>query len=194
MLNRIIAAIALSTLITNPGCAMSPRSKASTVVAGVATTAVGFLLISAGKSENASAIDSCHSNDGELCGLSGDGFGSVLIGTPLVLAGGLAILAGIAAPTVEPAPPLETAQPQPVMLQRPSDPITTADPQRDAWLTRPLPEVATDASTIRMAKQARSAAVAGMCTSALTSLERIARQDPGYHNALLASHVLDGCL
>ena len=58
---------------------------------------------------------------------------------------------------------------------------------------RPLPEVATDELTLRLAKQARSAALRGDCAGVARSLAEIASRDPRYHAALIASAVIDGC-
>lgn len=57
----------------------------------------------------------------------------------------------------------------------------------------PLPTMATDARTLRLAKQARSAAGAGRCAAVEVAMTEIARRDPRYHAALARSGALGAC-
>lgn len=56
-----------------------------------------------------------------------------------------------------------------------------------------LPEAAVDAPTLQLARQARRATVEGDCPAARASLASVARRDPAYYAALIASDAVAGC-
>lgn len=68
-----------------------------------------------------------------------------------------------------------------------------APPPSPAFEVRPLPEVPTDDATLRLAKQARSAAHVSNCGVVRVMLREIAARDRRYHAALVAGPVIEGC-
>jgi hypothetical protein len=59
--------------------------------------------------------------------------------------------------------------------------------------TEPLPDVPTDATTLQLAKQVRTAAAAGQCASVERTMAAIAERDASYYAALAKSAVVARC-
>lgn len=92
--------------------------------------------------------------------------------------GGMIALVGAASTPTEPPAPIKRVEPA----------LTLTPPS-----ARPLPEVATDARTMQLAKQARGAALQMRCTTVAVLLDQIRERDASYADALITTGVLAPC-
>ncbi|MCA9678882.1 MAG: hypothetical protein H6709_12120 [Kofleriaceae bacterium] len=193
---RLLATtLLLSVTATAPACA--PRTagaRGAMIVAGAALVAGGLAMSHAMTSHD----DSGGGGD-NLAGALVCIAGGCLLSGAAIASGAVLTLVGLTSPSPEEpptAPSTTIASPAPTAATAPTlvggggygEPVVVP-----ASILRPLPEVATDELTLRMAKQVRSAVLAGDCKSARVTLAAIDERDARYHLALVQSVVMDGC-
>lgn len=166
-----------ATLLSAPGCLMQRSTKSTVTVAGALATATGVVMVAAGPR----AVDS--DGDGANEWSLNDDYSMPMLGSLLVV-GGLGMLLGGATARTLPEQPLTA-----LVLSPPPQDRARLAPSVKA----PLPEVAVDAETLRLAKQTRLVVMAGHCQPAKELLVRISARAPAYHVALVTSPVLDPC-
>ena len=178
-----VIATLLAFTATASGCFRTRASRTTAIVSGVAIAAAGVAIMASasgpGEDTNGNGVDEFPDKAIEcllVCPL-----GIMLIGGGTGLA-----VAGVLSET-------EEEPPRSPYFVAPQPAPTVADLRVPASVQRPLPEVATDAVTLGLAKQARAAAIASNCGIVREVLVDIERRDARYHGALVASTVIDGC-
>jgi hypothetical protein len=160
---RLVAVIVLGALVASTS-ACAPRTRAGKTAMVVGGAAIAL--------SGAAMFNSFLDENGDLDGLVLCAIGGCAISGLLIAGGSVLAMSGLSGPTEEPAPLAVVDAPAPV---------------------RPLPEVAVDPETLRLAKQVRNAVVHDDCATARQLLIVIAARDRRYHDALAASVVMDGC-
>jgi|SRR5688572_9489371 hypothetical protein len=100
-----------------------------------------------------------------------------LAGLSLLLLGGVVAVAGAAGEVRDTAPAAAPPPPPPVVPRQ----------------ARPLPERATDARSLQLAKQARAAALHFECAAVNIAIDELEDRDPGYADAVIAGGVVAPC-
>lgn len=180
-----LAALVLILTTTLAGCgSLTPAGRGAVLASGVALAVGGYAL-------KDSLLDSPEDpGDETYLGEAACFMGGCLLAVAAMVVGGVVVLGGLGADSEE-EPPAALAITVVPDGRAPSASGAHA-PFTPAQL-RPLPEVATDAQTLRMAQQVRSAALRGDCASVATTLASIAARDPRYHAALVQGPAVTGC-
>ncbi|MBP6839162.1 MAG: hypothetical protein KA190_17835 [Kofleriaceae bacterium] len=184
---RPLVALSLIAALLAPGCATTRTGKTVAVASGVGLALAGGLVLAdlSGGKEGSTERD---------LNTLGCLLGGCLLGYGAIIAGGALAIGALATPTLDDAPALAPLPGQ-VTGPQATAPAVAAPPAPapPPSLLRPLPEVATDAVTLQLAKQVRSQVLGLRCEAAATTLRAIAARDPAYHRALLGSTVVVGC-
>ena len=186
------------------GCNVATRSgRNNTIATGLIIAAVGVgLTVAAVADEPEPRSDIGCAFGG--CAVDGIVYEAKILGAGALAASGLLMaLVGVASnpPDETPAPiafvpgapaprgPGPDVDVQALALSAARIGSTSSTPARE----RPLPEIATDATTLQLAKQARGAAMRGDCALADRLLGQIASRDGTYSSALVANGVVAPC-
>lgn len=176
----------LAALVSSQIAGCAPRTRAGATIAtvgGSAMTIAGTAMLvdlkSPGDDTDGNGVDDFPEND-IACALGG-----CLLAVGLIVAG--VVLGGSGLVALSQPDPAE--QVAPVVVAAPAPPSA----QLDIRLVAPLPEVATDDQTLRMAQQARGAAYRGDCQAAWLTVDHIRLRDPRYAQALTGSTALARC-
>jgi hypothetical protein len=178
-IRRSVVLVVVAALASS-GCYRSKAARNTALVAGAVIAAAGVAVLVEGRPDEADNVVTATVEASKCMVLC-------TIGVGLISAGGVLFLTGAASRVDEspPAPLVVSAAPAPAP--------SIAELRVPAAVERPLPEVATDALTLQLAKQVRGAAMSGRCETVDLVLEKIEGRDPSYHLALVASNVIDGC-
>jgi hypothetical protein len=170
-------------LVIGPlGCAPRSRTGATAAAIGggaaaLAGAALLFSLKQPGNDSDGNGVDDFPEND-IACALGG-----CLIAVALIAAGAVMGVTGVIAMNQAAAP---------VPIAGPGKPPEALG-HLDVRLVAPLPEMPCDDETLRLARQARSAARRGHCDAAMTVVEHIRERDAAYADALIGSRALARC-
>lgn len=170
--------------VVQVACVPTKGGGIATAVGGAAMTVAGGAMMAdlngPGDDTDGDGVDEFKDKDLE-CALGGCAIAG------LMLLGGLVLLATgvVVATTAEEEPPAPA-----IPLAAPPPPEVS---QVDTRIVASLPEVPCDAETLRLAKQARSAAREGQCDVAVLITAKIAQRDEAYAGALLEAPALQRC-